>query len=352
MTTIYDIAKRAGVSATTVSKVLNGYPDVSLRTRERVQKITEELGYRPNAAARSLVTRRTMTIGVFFRDQFNNSFRHPLLHSVIANFQDVVGCAGYDLMFFSNTQSESAPIGFEAKARNRGVDGVFLLGVPRTDPGLADLARSKIPVVSVDLDLYGSRASYLLSDNIGGTRKAIRYLVENGHRRIAYMGDRFETKPGHDRMLGYQMSLQEWSLPFRSDWVIEGDFTEESGYLGVAKLLESPERPTAIFCASDMLAIGAMRAFEENQIRPGEDISLIGFDDIEFARYVRPRLTTIRQNSVEMGQRAANELLELIEHDDKPPTVMTVETELVVRDTVKNLKGVDVLFASSSNPCV
>lgn len=342
MTTIYDIAKRAGVSPTTVSKVVNGYSDVSHRTRERVQSIMLELGYRPNAVARSLVTRRTMMIGVFFRDNLNNSFRHPLLHSVIASFQDVVGASGYDMMFFSNTQVESAPVGFEAKALNRGVDGLFLVGVPRTDPGLRELARSKIPVVSVDLDLYGSRASYLSSDNIEGSRLALRHLVDNGHRCIAYMGDRFETKPGHDRMLGYQLGLQELSLPYRADWVISGDFTEESGYLGARKLLDSSEMPTAVFCASDMMAIGAMRAFEEMGIRPGEDISLIGFDDVEYARYVRPRLTTIRQNSLEMGQRAATELLELIEETDKPPSIITVATELVVRESVKDITNAQV----------
>lgn len=337
MTTIYDIAKRAGVSATTVSKVLNGYPDVSTKTREKVQRITGELGYRPNALARSLVTRRSMTIGVFFQDHVNSGFRHPILHDIIASFLDVVGQEGYDLLFFSNLLTGDMEKGFVTRAKSRDVDGLFLLGVPRTDPGLIQLSRSKIPVVSVDLDMMGPRASYLSSDNIGGTHKAIEYLVENGHRKIAFVGDRFGTKPGHDRMLGYQQSLQKWSLPFRSEWIIEGDFTEESGYDSMAKLLACEEMPTAVFFAGDMMAIGAMRALAEAGVVVGKDISLMGFDDVDLARYVTPGLTTIHQDREKMGNLAAVELLGLMNTPDKLPTVITVDTELVVRGSVKKL---------------
>ncbi|MFB5193255.1 LacI family DNA-binding transcriptional regulator [Alicyclobacillus fastidiosus] len=339
MTTIYDIAKRAGVSATTVSKVLNGYPDVSLKTREKVQRITAELGYQPSAVARSLVTRRSMTVGVFFQDHVNSGFRHPFLHDVIASFKDVVGAAGYDLLFFSDVRDQHAAQGFAARAKHRDVDGLFLLGVPRTDPGLAALSRSQIPVVSVDLDLFGSRASYLSSDNVGGARKAVQHLVERGHRRIAFIGDRFGTKPGHDRMLGYQQSLQEWSLQYRSEWVLEGDFTEPSGYLAMKQLLGLDELPTAVFCASDMMAIGAMKAISEVGWCVGEEISLVGFDDIDLSRYVTPRLTTIRQNTEQMGEMAAKELLELMNTANKPPGVITVETDLIVRDSVRDLNG-------------
>lgn len=337
MTTIYDIAKRAGVSATTVSKVLNGYPDVSVKTREKVKRITTELGYQPSALARGLVTRRSMTIGVFFQDHANSGFRHPFLHDVIASFKDIVGESGYDLLFFTNVQSHSAPKGFEARARYRDVDGLFLLGVPRTDPGLSALALSRIPSISVDLDLIGSRASYLTSDNVGGARRAVEYLVECGHREIAFVGDRYGTKPGHDRMLGYQQALQEWGLPFHPEWILEGDFTERSGYLATVKILTLTSRPTAIFYASDTMAIGGMQAMEEVGVKPGRDLSLIGFDDIQLARYVSPALTTIRQNTDELGRKAAYELLELMQNPNKPPTVTTVSTDLIVRDTVKKV---------------
>lgn len=341
MTTIYDIARQAGVSATTVSKVLNGYPDVSVKTREKVQKITAALGYQPSAAARGLVTRRSMSIGVFYQDHTAYGFRHPFLHDIIASFQDIVGESGYDLLFFSKVHGTNIPRGFEARARHRDVDGLFLLGVPRTDPGLQSLSRSRIPIISVDLDLIGSRASYLASDNVGGAKRAVEFLFENGHRRIGFVGDRYGTKPGHDRTLGFHQALQELSLPFRAEWVLEGDFSEASGYEAMTKILSTEDRPTALFLASDMMAIGAMRALFEAGMKPGEDISLIGFDDVDLARYVTPGLTTIRQNKDEMGRLAAIELLELMRNPNKPPSVITVETELVARQSVKNLFSAD-----------
>ncbi|GMA64477.1 LacI family transcriptional regulator [Alicyclobacillus fastidiosus] len=337
MTTIYDVAKRAGVSVATVSKVLNGYPDVSQKTREKVQRITDELGYHANAVARSLVTRRSMTIGVFFQDHDNQGFRHPFLHDVIASFKDVVGEAGYDLLFLSEHRTDSSSRSFEARAKQRDVDGLFLLGVPRTNPGLAALSRSQIPTVSVVLDLFGPKASYLCSDNVGGAREAVEYLVANGHRKIAFIGDRFGTKPGHDRMLGYQQALQANALQYRSEWVLEGDFSEASGARAMKRLLKCSELPTAVFCASDMMAIGGMDALSDTGLQVARDISIVGFDDIDLAHYVKPGLTTIRQNTDKMGQRAATELLELMNMANKPPSVITVETSLVIRGTVRNI---------------
>ncbi|WP_041695482.1 LacI family DNA-binding transcriptional regulator [Alicyclobacillus acidocaldarius] len=339
MTTIYDIARRAGVSATTVSKVLNGYPDVSQKTREKVQRITRELGYQPNAAARGLVTRRSMSIGVFFQDDARMGFRHPFLHDIVASFQDVVGESGYDLLFFSRTTPPHAPQGFEARARHRGVDGLFLLGIPRTSPGLPSLVRSRIPVVSVDLDLFGPRASWLSSDNVGGARLAVEHLAAMGHTKIGFVGDRYGTKPGQDRALGYHMAMQELGLTFRSEWVAEGDFMEESGEEAMHRILEAREWPTAVFFASDMMAIGAMKALRQRGLEPGRDISLVGFDDVAIARLVTPALTTIRQNTRAMGEEAARELLDLMQNPNRPPRVITIPVELVSRESVARMGG-------------
>ncbi len=332
MATIYDIAKRAGVSPATVSRVLNGYPDVSDKTRKKIQKITDELGFQPNAAARGLATKRSMTIGVFFQDHVNSGLRHPFFQNVLASFKDIIGAEGYDLLFFANQQN--GPDSFEARAKQRDVDGVLLLGVPRSDPALASLASSQIPCMSIDLDMLGRRAGYLCSDNVGGATMAMDYLVQNGHRNIGFVGDAFFTKPGHDRLLGYQQACRTYSLPFRREWVLDGDFTEAGGYRAGKRLLELDELPSAMFCAGDMMAIGMMVALREAGIETGRDMSIIGFDDIEFAHFVSPGLTTIRQQTDLMGARAAKALVELIENPDLTPPVLTVETVLVERGTV------------------
>ncbi len=330
--TIYDIAKRAGVSPATVSRVLNGYPDVSEKTRKKIQKITEELGFQPNAAARGLATKRSMSIGIFFQDHVNSGLRHPFFQNVLASFKDVVGAEGYDLLFFANQQN--GPDSFEARAKQRDVDGVLLLGVPRSDPALASLATSQIPCMSIDLDMLGQRAGYLCSDNVGGATMAMDYLIKKGHRNIGFVGDAFFTKPGHDRLLGYQQACRRHDLPFRREWVFEGDFTEAGGYRAGKRLLDLADMPSAVFCAGDMMALGMMIALREEGIETGRDISIIGFDDIEFAHFVTPGLTTIRQQTDIMGEQAAKALVGLIENSDMTPPVLTIETILVERGTV------------------
>ncbi|GGE49874.1 LacI family transcriptional regulator [Pullulanibacillus camelliae] len=334
MATIYDIAKKAGVSAATVSKVLNGRSDVSQRTIEKVKKIVDEIGYQPSSFARGLATKKSKTVGVFFQDHLNSGFRHPFLQDILASFKDVIGAHGYDLMFFTNNHPDNHIETFEERAKNRNVDGLFLLGVPRTDPKLSSLAQSDIPCMSIDLDLIGPNASYLTSDNIGGAIKAVDYLVEMGHTEIAYISDVFGTKPGHDRLIGFTKGIEKNNLSVLSKWILASDFSEQGGYHTTKRLLESSELPTAIFCAGDMMAIGAMDAIREKNLRVGTDISIIGFDDIALLKYIRPHLTTIRQKKDVMGQRAAEELLRLMNDANYFPSPIMIDTELVTRETV------------------
>lgn len=334
MATIYDIAKKAGVSAATVSKVLNGRTDVGAKTSENVKKIANELNYRPNSIARGLATKKSNTIGVFFQDHLNSGFRHPFLQDVLASFKDTIGKNGYDLIFFANDHPDNPNETFEERAKNRNVDGLFLLGVPRTDPNLFSLVQSEIPCMSVDLDIIGPNASYITSDNIGGAHKAVDHLVEMGHKEIAFISDMFATKPGQDRLMGFKKAMEKHGLPILTKWIISSDFSEKGGYLSALKILEGDHLPTAIFCAGDMMAIGAMEAISEKGLKIGEDISIIGFDDIKLLNYVKPSLTTIRQNKDIMGEMAANELLMLMNDSNYFPNPLSIETELVIRSTV------------------
>ncbi|GGI98322.1 LacI family transcriptional regulator [Alicyclobacillus cellulosilyticus] len=334
MATIYDIAKRAGVSPATVSRVLNSYPDVSPKTRAKVQRVIQDLDYQPSSLARGLATKRSMTIGAFVKEGPNDGLRHPLLSDVLATFQDVAGEKGYDILFFSLNEANPQPDKYEAIARYRHVDGLLVLGLPRTDPAVIALSTCGIPCISIDLDLIGPRAGYVMSDNVGGAMQAVEFLVRHGHRAIAFIGDQFATKPGHDRLIGFQRAIQAFHLPFRPEWVQEGDFTDASGYQAMQRLFELPDIPTAVFCASDLMAIGAMRAIQERGLNVGADISVIGFDDIRWASMVTPALTTIRQRKDELGRQAAYALLRMMEEPSALPPVITVPTELVVRDTV------------------
>jgi LacI family transcriptional regulator len=337
MVNIYDIAKKAGVSAATVSKALNGQKDVGLKTREKIKEISRELGYQPSANAQGLATKKTKTIGVFFQDHLNSGFRHPLFQDILSSFKDVVGSRGYDLVFFANHNAENGLEGFDARARHRGVEGLLLYGVARTDPNLVNLAKSKIPCVSMDLDLLGPAAGYVASDNVDGAMQAMNYLVEMGHRDIAYISDINFSKPGHDRLIGYQNALRNHGIPIHSNWIASADFSEKGGYQAAQELLNCEMLPTAIFCSSDVMALGVMEYMRESDLKAGQDISIIGFDDISLLKYVTPGLTTVRQKKEKMSRLAAEELFKIIHVPDHTPSIITVETELIIRDTVKRM---------------
>lgn len=335
MVTIYDVAKKAGVSAATVSKVLNDYPDVSLKTIAKVQKICKEVGYRPNSVARSLVTRRSNTIGVFFTDQFNSSFRHPFLQEVMVSFKTIVGQAGFDLLFFSEESSDNEMNSYYNRARYRNVDGILIMGVPRNDPNLGQLSQSSLPCMAIDIDLFGPRAGYISSDNTNGAIEVVDYLVSLGHKHIAFIADGFSTKPGHDRLIGFRTGMNKNNLTIESEWILFGDFSEASGYNACKKILKSKNLPTAIFCAGDMMALGAMRAINEVGLKVPEDISIIGFDDLPLLAMIKPSLTTVRQNKELLGKMAGEELLKMINNPSYFPEISSeVKTKLVIRETV------------------
>lgn len=330
MTTIYDIAKKSGFSVTTVSKALNDYKDVSPKTKEKILTIAEELGFRPNSVARSLTMKKSWIIGVFFTDHVNSGFKHPFFVDVIESFKKVVGKKGYDLLFFANQMGEK-DISYVDHCKDRNVDGVIILGLDRKDPFLPELIHSGIPCVSVDLDIVGKNAGYICSDNSKGAEVAVKHLYELGHKNIAHISGRMETLAGQQRYIGFQKALEKLKIPFRKDYVVDGDYTTEGGYRAMKQLIELPDPPTAVFCAGDLMAIGAMKLLRDKGLSVPSDVSIIGFDDIDLAEFVTPPLTTIRQNKQELGRKAADALLSLIEESQAFSPIITVPVELVIR---------------------
>lgn len=338
--TIRDLAKRAGVSVATVSRVLNNYPDVSEETKTRVLALVQELNFRPSNAARSLVTRRSNIIGVFFlQDHTNSMILHPFFQEVIVGFKRAVGSKGYDLLFFTSQTPRDGQFTYQERCRHHQVDGVVLMGVNRTDPQMVDLTNSGIPCMSVDADILGSRAGYVISDNKGGALQAVRHLITLGHKRIALINGHPISRPRHDRLIGYREALDAAGLPYRPEYVKEFDFTWQHGYESMQLLLDLPEPPTAVFAAADLIAMGAIKAIRERGLHVPEDIAMVGFDDIEVASMVHPALTTIRQDKEEMGRVAGEHLVRLIEDPGFTPPIVQLPTELVIRESC----GMDLL---------
>ena len=324
------------MSVATVSRVLNDYSDVSASTRERVLKVARELDYTPSAAARTLVMQRSRVIGVLLETgEGHPDLQHPFFQEVLVGLKHRLGAGGYDLLLFATEipGNGSGDASFLRRARHHHVDGVVVMGVDAQSAEIQKLARSPIPCVAVDLDLVGRRTGHVISDNLGGARLAVRHLNGQGHERIAIVTGMLSTRPGADRLLGYRAELEALRLPYRDDYVREGDFYFESGYRAMQELLALDTPPTAVFAAGDLMAVGCVHAAEERGVRVPHDLALVGFDDIQLAAMVQPPLSTIRQDKLGLGTTAADALLKMIEHADAPPPITTLPVELVVRDS-------------------
>ena len=333
--TIREVARLSGVSVSTVSRVFNDYGDVSAATRQRVLATARELDYQPSAAARTLVKQRSQLVGVvLFTGSDHPDLGHPFFQDVLVGLKHGIGALNYDLLLFATEQPHSSSDGAHSylrRARHHRVDGVVLMGVDRDDPEVAKLLESKMPLIAVDLDVAGDRASYVASDNVGGARLAVQHLHALGHRRIATIAGPADSKPGADRLLGFRAELRALGLDARSEYEQVGDFYAESGELAMRALLGLSEPPTAVFAAADMMAVGAIRAAQDAGLNVPGDLAVVGFDDIQIAPLLNPSLTTIRQDKLGLGLAAARALVELIENPDINPPVLTQPVELVVR---------------------
>jgi LacI family transcriptional regulator, galactose operon repressor len=333
---IRELAKLSGVSVGTVSRALNGYADVRPETRERIIRLARELDYTPAAAARALSTRRSHVIGVFLdTGEGHPDVQHPFFHEVLGGLKDAVGRAGCDLLLFA---SERPGNGYGAhsylkRCRHHNVEGTVLMGVDPEDPEVRRLVRSELATVGVDVQLDGPRTSSVMSDNVHGAALAVRHLHELGHRRIATITGLVETKPGADRLRGYRDGLRELGLAYRDEYVAYGDFYADSGTAAAAALLALDDPPTAIFAASDMMALGILGAASEAGLSVPRDISVVGFDDMQLVGHVQPPLTTIRQDKYGLGEAAAVALLELASDKDESPGLVILPVELIVRDS-------------------
>jgi LacI family transcriptional regulator len=314
------------VSVATVSRVLNGTARVADDTRRRVLAGVRELDYVPNAAARTLARRRSQLVGVVVNTGDEHpDLRHPFFGDVLAGLKQSLGAHEYDLLMFTGTK------GFLRRAQQHQVDGLVLMGVDRRDRDLRAAVEGRLPLMSIDLDVRGPRAGFVTSDNVGGARAATRHLAELGHTRIATITGLPHTLPAVDRLRGYREELRAQRLEYRTTYVRQGDFYPASGHEQMRRLLELRRRPTAVFAASDEMAIGALRAAQEADVAVPDDLAVVGFDDIASASQLRPPLTTVRQDKTALGRAAGNALIALVEDEAATPPALALPVELVVR---------------------
>jgi LacI family transcriptional regulator len=333
---IRELAERLGVSVATVSRVLNDYPDVAPQTRERVRAAIREHRFVPDRVARSLATGRSRVIGVILETGAGHPhLQHPFFQEVLVGLREALASSGYDLLLFSGDGSDGAFEGhaYLERIRHHRMDGVLVMGADPTGRQIQEVVSSGIPCMAVDLDVRGSRAGHVASDNALGSALAVRHLHELGHRRIAFIGGTPGTKAGDDRLLGFRRERDRLGLSERPEYLEEGDFYPPSGHAAMGRLLDLPEPPTAVAVAADLMAAGAMQAIGERGLRVPEDVAVVGFDDIQIAPLLRPALTTVRQDKFGLGTAAADALVGLIADPEMEAPLITLPVELVVRES-------------------
>ncbi|MEK4353127.1 LacI family DNA-binding transcriptional regulator [Paenibacillus sp. FSL R5-0475] len=326
------IAEMAGVSVSTVSKIMNNYSDVSEKTKKRVLEIIEQTGYSPSNSAKTLATKKSNLIGVIFAGELNVEFTHPFFVEVLNSFKKQMGVLGYDLIFFSNEKFISSGDYF-ARAVHFNVDGCVIISGQKMEPTIHDLDMSSIPCIGVDLELKGKKSGFVMSDNFQISSKVVEHFYLLGYRELGFIGSAADSEISNLRESGYTKAIESFGLPLNRRWFVHGDdFFESSGYTAMQQLIQSGSLPKAIFAASDLLALGAIRALKEHDLRVPEDIAIIGCDDIEACKYTTPRLSTIRQNKQRLGILAAHMLYDLINNQSGGGSFV-VEPVLVVRES-------------------
>lgn len=335
MVTIKMIAQKCGYSPATVSKALNGAPDIGSDTAEYIRKTAAEMGYTPNAAARALKTSRSYNFGVLFEDATNSGLTHEFFSHILESFKHRSESLGYDISFISGLLG-GRETSYTEHARYRNYDGVLIASVEYTDPAVVELANSGIPVVSIDHSF--ENCGSVQSDNVQGVKDLVDYVYSLGHRKIAFIHGEF-TAVTRQRIASFCRCCRELGLEIPEQYVTPGFFHDPAASaLATRKLLELKDPPTCILYPDDISYLGGMNEIERLGLSIPDDISVVGYDGIKMSRYLRPRLTTLRQDAEQMGLCAAEELARAVEEGKLYlPRRIVIPGKLQLGDTVKKL---------------
>ncbi len=323
-----DVAKKAGVSEATISRVMNNYPHVKNSIRRRVLSTARELDYFPNGIARALAMQKSGNIGFVLPDKMKQGIWNPFYSKELEGVEQEAQRHNYHLIFsFLKEHSHKIPSDVDGKK----VDGILLVGNIEKDV-IFMLKEKEIPLVLVDNRIEEGNVNCVVIDNIQGAREATEHLIRLGHKNISFLGGELSIPSIKERFAGYKQVLREAGMAYPQPIRTNG-LNFEDGYKAMRKILPSNLSMSAVFAANDSLAAGAMKAIMQKGLRIPEDISVVGFDDIDLAFQIHPGVTTVRVPKQKMGQMATKRLLEIIKDKKQKPVDLTVSVELVIRES-------------------
>jgi LacI family transcriptional regulator len=332
--TIIDVAREAGVSYGTVSRVINDSPNVKPETRERVKEVIDRMGFVGNRSARSLVSGRSHVIGLLIPD-LGTAYIGEIIRGVDFEMEN----AQYNLMLYTTHRRETKESGYITSLIQSGVDGVILI-LPRNPAIYMEKLRDlQFPYVLVDHQGIDDQGPAVGATNYQGAFDATEYLISLGHQKIAFITGSMDLGCSQERLAGYKASLGKHSIAIKSEWIIEGDFEQSTGYVGAKVLISLTDKPTAIFASNDMMAFGVMNAVRDMGLKIPGDISVIGFDDIFQSSQTMPGLTTVHQPLEQMGRKATRLLIEMMSEGVIKTGKVELPTHLVLRDSCREVEG-------------
>ncbi|GEQ23264.1 catabolite control protein A [Clostridium butyricum] len=335
--TIGDIAKEAGVSISTVSRVINNTKPVNPELRERVYEVIKKNNFKPNVLARGLITKKTNTIGVIIPDISNAVFG-----ALTKGINSVSSKKGYTLMVCESGGEQETELKLLDVLEDKRIDGILFAGVNVSQTLVNTMKQKDYPVVLVTQEAsVGSNVmNTVIHDNVQAAYDAVNFLIDNGHKKIAYLGGpKYDFSNGEKRLRGYKKALETAGIEPLDSYIIQGDFSFQFGYDGMKKLYEENRiLPTAVVAGSDLIAVGAIQFMYTVGLKVPDEMSIIGFDDLEFTTYFKPELSTIRIPYFEEGEIATKELLKLMEGKKVDPVTHYVSHKIIRRSTIKSCK--------------
>lgn len=330
--TIKDIAKIANVSHTTVSRALNNSPVINENTKKRILEIAKKFNYVPNYNAKSLVLNKSYNIGLFF-SSISKGTSPSFFHEIVDGVSSVVE-QNYNLVIKGIDNCGD----FKYITRKR-FDGIILVSQSESDNSfIYDVINKEIPLVVLNREVEEKNIINIVSAEKEGAYAAADYLIKNGHKKIAIIEGKEGFKSSVYRKYGFINALVDNKIQIQNEYFKSGNYDVESGFSAMKELLELDDRPTAVFCSNDDMAVGAIKAISMKDLRVPDDVSLVGFDGSVFCKYVTPALTTIRKQSRQIGMVGANKMFELIKNSEFEAKKIYIGTELIVRDSVKKIE--------------
>lgn len=312
MVSMKDISVACGVSVATVSKALNNHSDIGEETKKHIRKVAKEMGYFPNSAAKALKTNRSYNLGVLFVDDAQSGLKHDYFAYVLDSFKRTAEQRGYDMTFINCCKTRTNKMSYLEHAMYRGFDGVAIACIDFYDPEVMELVRSDLPVVTID-HLFNNRIA-IISDNVKGMRDLLTFVYNKGHRRIAYIHG-MDSAVTQSRLSSFYKTAEELGLEVPDEYIKEAAYRDtKATYLRTQELLELADPPTCILYPDDFASFGGINAIAERGMNIPQDISIAGYDGIRIGRHLAPQLTTLRQDTEQVGAMAAECLINLIEH--------------------------------------